>query len=187
MAGRTKLAPHLRPEELRQRYRTTTDTSERTHYHVLWLISQGQTQARAAEVVGISARWVQEIVRRYNAEGVEAMRDRRHSHPGRSRVLDAAGEQALREALGKRPADGGLWTSKKVAVWIGSHTGRAPVSSVSGWRTLRRLGHTPQRPRPRHRRADPEAQEAFKDATETAQGRSTGEVPERGGGDLGDG
>ena len=186
MAGRTVLQPHLSAEELKQRYRTTEDRSERTHYHVLWLISQGQTQARTAEVVGISARWVQEIVKRYNAAGVEAMRDRRHDHPGRPRALDAAGEAALVEALKARPADGGLWTSEKAAAWIGRHTGRQ-VGTTSGWRTLRRIGQTPQHPRPRHRRADPEAQEAFQDEAAAAQGRSTGGVPERGGGDVGDG
>jgi transposase len=186
MARRTELKPHVTPEELRQRYRTSTDATERSHFQVLWLISQGQTQAQAARLVGLSERWVQEIVKRYNAEGVGAMRDRRHEHPGPARALDAEGERALAAALQARPADGGLWTSKKAAAWIRGHTGRA-VCTVSGWRTLRRLGQKPQRPRPRHKRADPEAQEAFKEASSAATSRSTGAVPGRGGGDLGDG
>lgn len=186
MAGRTKLQPHLTPEELKERYRTATDRAERIHFHVLWLISQGETQVRTAHLVGISDRWVQEIVKRFNAGGVEAMRDRRHEHPGPPRALDGAGEQALLAALKGRPADGGLWTSGKAAEWIGRHTGRR-VSTVSGWRTLRRLGQKPQRPRPRHHRADPEAQEAFKEASGAAPERSTGEVSRREGGDLGDG
>jgi transposase len=186
MAGRTKLQPHLTAEELKERYRTATDRAERTHFHVLWLISQGETQMRTAQLVGISDRWVQEIVKRFNQGGVEAMRDRRHDHPGPPRALDGAGERALLAALEERPADGGLWTSEKAAAWIGRHTGRR-VSTASGWRTLRRLGQKPQRPRPRHRRADPEAQEAFKEASDAAPERSTGEVPRRGRGDLGDG
>jgi transposase len=186
MARRTKLEPHLTSDELKQRYLKTEDLSERSHFHVLWLISQGETQARAAQVVGISDRWVQEIVKRYNLGGAEAMRDRRHDHPGPARTLNAEGEQALEAALQGRPADGGLWTSKKAAAWIRGHTGR-PACRVTGWRTLRRLGQTPQRPRPRHKRADPEAQEAFKEAAAAAQGRSTGAVPGRGGGNMGDG
>ena|ERR1700756_3023653 len=186
MARRTRLQPHLTPDELKQRYRTTQDPSERGHFQVLWLISQGQTQAKAAALIGYSERWVQEIVKRYNAGGAEAMRDRRHEHPGRPRALDAEGERALALALQERPPDGGLWTSRKAAAWIRGHTGRA-VCSVSGWRTLRRLGQRPQRPRPRHRRADPEAQEAFKEASAAAPGRSTGPEPGRGGGNLGDG
>jgi transposase len=176
MARRTKLEPHLTPEELRHLYRTTTDPSERSHFQVLWLISQGQTQAKTAQLVGLSERWVQVIVKRYNAGGVEAMRDRRHDHTGPARALDAEGERALAAALQDRPADGGLWTSKKAAAWIRDRTGRA-VSTVSGWRTLRRLGQKPQRPRPRHKRADPEAQEAFKEALAAEESRSTGAVP----------
>ena len=186
MARRTRLEPHLTQDELKQRYLKTEDLSERRHFHVLWLISQGETQARTANVVGISDRWVQEIVKRYNAGGAEAMRDRRHDHPGVARTLNADGERALQAALQGRPADGGFWTSKKTAAWIRDYTGR-PACSVTGWRTLHRLGQTPQRPRPRDKRADPQAQEAFQEASARAQGRSTGAVPGRGGGDLGDG
>jgi len=186
MARRTRLEPHVTRDELRQRYRTATDAAERSHFLVLWLISQGQTQAQAAQLAGFSERWVQEIVKRYNAGGIEAMRDRRHEHPGPARALDADGERALAAALQARPADGGLWTSRKAAAWIGGYTGRA-VSTVSGWRTLRRLGQVPQRPRPRHKRADPEAQEAFQEASARAKSRSRGAVPGRAGGDLGDG
>jgi transposase len=186
MARRTQLEPHATPEELKQLYLATDDLSERRHFQALWLISEGQTQEQAAGLVGFSERWVHTIVKRYNAGGIEAMRDRRHDHPGPSRALDAEGERALQAALQGRPDDGGVWTSQKVAKWIRGHTGRA-VCIVSGWRTLRRLGQTPQRPRPRHKRADPEAQEAFKEASAAAQSRSTGAVPGRGGGDLGDG
>ncbi len=186
MAGRTKLEPHLTPDELKRRYLTTKDPVERSHFHMLWLISQGETQARTAKVVGISGRWVQELVKRYNAGGAEAMRDRRHDHSGAARTLDSEGERALEAALQARPTDGGLWTSKKTAAWIRGYTGR-PACAVTGWRTLRRLGQRPQRPRPRHKRADPQAQEAFQGASAAAQDRSTSAVPGRDGGDLGDG
>ena len=186
MARRTRLEPHLTPEELLQRSRTSDDARERGHFQVLWLISQGHTQARTAVLVGLTERWVQTIVKRYNAGGPEVMRDRRHDHPGAPRALDADGERALGEVLKSRPADGGLWSSRKVAAWIRGHTGRT-VCTVSGWRSLRRLGQTPQRPRPEHKHSDPEAQEAFKDASAGAPGRSTGAVPGRGGGDLGNG
>jgi transposase len=59
----------------------------------------------------------------------------------------------------------------------GFATVRVVVSTVSGWRALRRLGQTPQRPRPRHKRTDPEAQEAFKESPAGEESRSTGAVP----------
>jgi hypothetical protein len=74
----------------------------------------------------------------------------------------------------------------KAAAWISKRVGRK-ISTTSGWRTLRHMGQTPKRPRPRHKNADPEAQEAFKEAAAEADGRSTGAVSGRGGGDLGDG
>lgn len=186
MARRTKLEPHLTPDELKERFRTIKDPSERSHFQALWLISQGKTQAETAQLVGFCERWVQEIVKRYNAEGPAAMRDRRHEHPGAAPALDDAGRQALVVALQTRPPDLGVWTSQKAAAWIRSHSGRA-VCTVTGWRTLRRLGQIPQRPRPQHKRADPEAQEAFQDGSAAAPGRSTSAAPGRGGGDLGDG
>jgi transposase len=185
MARRTKLEPHLTPEELHERYRTATDRAVRSHFQALWLITQGHSQERAGEVVGYTQRWVQEIVKRYNAHGPDAMRDRRHEHPGVPRTLAQDDERELKKALEERPADGGIWTSKKAAAWISKRVGRK-ISTTSGWRTLRRMGQTPKRPRPRHRNADPQAQEAFKEAAAEADGRSTGTVSGRGGRDLGD-
>ncbi len=176
MARRTKLEPHLTEEELGQRYRAAIDRAERNHFQALWLLSQGHTQAATARIVGYSERWVNELVKRYNAGGVASMRDRRHEHPGVARALDEEGERELSAAFRARPADGGIWTSKKTAAWISKRLGRR-VSTTSGWRTLRRLGETPKRPRPRHKRSDPEAQEAFKEAPPEADGRSTGTAP----------
>jgi len=50
MARRTKLEPHATPEELKQRYLATHDLSERRHFQVLWLISQGRHRHRPASL-----------------------------------------------------------------------------------------------------------------------------------------
>ena len=63
--------------------------------------------------------------------------------------------------LGGPAPDGGLWTGRQVAHWIGAMLGR-PVDPARGWEWMRRLGFTPQRPRPRETRADPAAQDVFK-------------------------
>ena len=56
----------------------------------------------------------------------------------------------------------GLWTGPKVAAWI-SETLQRPVSDVSGWKYLKRLGWTLQTPRPQHQAAaPPDEQQAFK-------------------------
>jgi transposase len=65
----------------------------------------------------------------------------------------------LDTALRSEAPDGGLWTAPKVAAWIEERTGRA-VHETTAWRAMRRLGFTLQVPRPRHRRAASEREQA---------------------------
>lgn len=59
------------------------------------------------------------------------------------------------------PETGGLWSGPKVAAWM-SETLHKEVQPQRGWDYLKKLGFSLQRPRPSHRKADPEAQAAFK-------------------------
>jgi len=147
-------------EELHQRYREAEDPVARSQWRMLWLLAGGTATARVAQMTGYTVRWVQEVARRYRA-GPAAIGDHRHGNPGAAPLLDAAQQQALRAALGGPAPDGGVWTCRHVAAWIGAAIGR-PVDPARGWESMRRLGFTPQRPRPRETRADPVAQEAFK-------------------------
>jgi transposase len=97
----------------------------------------------------------------YREEGPAGIGDRRHGNPGAAPLLAATQQEQLRAALGGLAPDGGLWTGRKVAAWIGAAIGRS-VDPARGWEWLRRLGFTPQRPRPRETRGDATAQEAFK-------------------------
>ncbi|MGC4190027.1 MAG: helix-turn-helix domain-containing protein, partial [Thermomicrobiales bacterium] len=76
------LAAHLSVAELETRYRTTTDVVERTRWHLLWLIGQGHRVAAAADLVGYTHNWALAIVRRYNADGLAGVGDRRAANPG---------------------------------------------------------------------------------------------------------
>jgi transposase len=154
------IAPHLPIEELQQRYRTAEDPVARSQWQILWLLAQGMPTAQVAQVTGYGVRWIQEIARRYRA-GPEAIGDRRHTNPGAPPLLDAAVQERLRLALAGPAPDGDLWTGRQVARWMSQQVGR-PISVQRGWEWMRRLGFTPQRPRPRETRADAEAQMAFK-------------------------
>jgi transposase len=154
------IAPHLTVTELEERYRQAGDPVARSQWQMLWLLASGLPTAEVARVTGYTVRWVQEVARRYRA-GPAAIGDRRHGNPGASRLLDAAQQGQLREALASPAPDGGIWTCRHVAAWIGEQIGR-PVDPARGWEWMRRLGFTPQRPRPRETRADPEAQDACK-------------------------
>jgi transposase len=161
MPRRLTAAPHLPIEELERRYRAARDPVARAHWQVVWLVAGGRTCPEAAAVVGYCVDWVRAVLGRYNREGPAGPGDRRHANPGAAPLLDAAQQEELRTALAGPAPDGGLWTCRKAADWIGERVGR-PVAEARGWEYLRRLGFSPQRPRPRATAADPAAQEAFK-------------------------
>jgi|SRR3954452_18656949 transposase len=160
-----KLEPHLGSEELEERYRKARDPVQRSHYQILWLISQGRTTSQVMEATGYSRGWIQQLARRYNADGPDALLDRRHQNPGaRDRALLTAEQQEeLAHALTKPPPDGGMWNSRKVGEWIQRRTGRVVSQKKQrGWEYLKRLRQSPKVPRPQHQKADEREQEAFK-------------------------
>ena len=166
MPRTTKLKDHLTMEELGGRYRRARDPVERSHAQIVWLIARGQSAKEAAKITGYSARWVSEVVRRYNEGGPEALGDRRHENPGGRFLLEEAQRRELADALRGRAPDGGLWTGPKVAAWIEEKTGKR-THPQRGWVYLKRLGFSLKRPRPRHHKADQEEQEAFKKTSPT--------------------
>ena len=159
-----RVFPHFSVEVLKQRYLECECPRERTHWHIIWLLADTthpRTPRQVAEIVGCTPDWVRKLLKRYNAEGEAALRDKRKNNKGR-RFFDETQQAALEAALSGPPADGGLWTGPKVAAWI-SETLQRPVSDVSGWKYLKRLGYTLQTPRPQHQGAvTPDAQQTSK-------------------------
>jgi transposase len=147
-------------------YRKASDPVLRTHLLVTWRISLGDSVGEVARMVGYSQKWTKEIARRYESEGVEGLGDRRHANPGAKEraLLDEKGQAQLREALlEEAPPGGGMWSGPKVARWIEEKTGVEKVHAQRGWEYLRKVGMSPQVPRPSNTRADAsEEREAFK-------------------------
>jgi transposase len=158
---RLHLPPHLSLDELEQRYRRAKDPVARSQWQIVWLLSSGTPTAEVARVTRYSVNWVREIARRYREAGPAGIGDRRHGNPGAAPLLDVAQQAQLRDALGGPAPHGDLWTCRSVAAWMSERLGR-PVSAQRGWEWMRRLGFSPQRPRPRETRANPAAQAAFK-------------------------
>jgi transposase len=158
---RLEIPPHLTVDELEQRYRHAHDPVARSQWQIVWLVAGGQPTAAVAQSTGYSANWIREVVRRYRDEGPAGLGDRRHTNPGQAPLLDATQQEQLRQALSGPAPDGGVWTGRWVAHWMRQTLGR-PIHIQRGWEWMRRLGFTPQYPRPRETRADPAAQAAFK-------------------------
>jgi transposase len=158
------VAGHLSAAELGRRYRAARDRVERGHLQAVWLLVQGRSRGEVARVMGLSGLWVAEVVRRYNEKGPDGLGDRRRGNAGAKPLLGAEDEAALRAALAEPPSDGGLWTGPKLAAWMATRLGRK-VWPQRGWDYLRKLGHSPQVPRPRHAKAaSPEEQADYEKA-----------------------
>jgi transposase len=148
------LADHLRPEELKQRYRTCANAREARRWHALWLLSLDHPIGEVAELLGLHRNGVRKLLKRYNALGPDAVPDQVPQRPkGPPPALTDQQQQELQLALAQRPADGGIWTGPKVAAWIAARTGRNHVHPQLGWVYLRKLGLTPKTPRPQHAHA----------------------------------
>ena len=132
------LAAHLSPAELGQPCRAARCPVERSHLRIVGLLSRGRSEPEVARVTGY-AGWcsVGEERCRYDEDGPGGLGDRRRGNAGARPLLGAEDEAALRAALARPPADGGLrWKSPKVATWMAARLGRE-VRPQRGWDYLR--------------------------------------------------
>lgn len=144
MPSRVRLKPHLSFDDLKTCYRQAKDTVEARRWHLLLLVAQDWTVKQAAELVGLNYDYAKTIIRRYNGEGPDSVRNRgkeRQPPPVRS-LLTLEQQQELRQALQERPPDGGTWSGPKVARWIAEKTGRDWIWPQRGWEYLQRFGDT---------------------------------------------
>ena len=122
---------------------------------------EGMARAAAARLVGMDRQALRDAVVRYNAEGVEGLRDRPRGHPR----LTADEEAALAAVIiaGPDPERDGVcaWTRADLCRWLERRFAKTYHPS-SMTRVLRRMGFSRQKARPAHRQRDAEAQERFK-------------------------
>lgn len=161
MPKRISVALHLTTEELEQRYRSSTDSVERSHYQIIWLLAKGRHTEEVVEVTGYSRSWIYELVRSYNHLGDEALGDLRRYNPGSAPKLDDIQQANLIQALRGTAPDGGLWNGRKVADYLSQLLGER-VSRQQGWKYLKQMEYRLRVPRPEHQQVDIEAQEEWK-------------------------
>jgi transposase len=152
---RLPIVLHLTPEDIYRRYRACRTGVEKTHWHLIWLLTRSEqpsTPAQAAAQVGLSAVWARALLKRWNAEGPDGLADRRAGTCGGRGKLTTEQQIDLWAALQQPPPDGGLWTGPKVRGYARDRFG-VTVGKPTGWRWLRGLGFSPQVPRPGHPRA----------------------------------
>lgn len=162
MARRIRLEPHLAVDELARRYRAAKEPHERSWWQILWLLARGQLARDIAESTGYSRYWIGQIAKRYNVEGPAGMTNRQYTQSHRAAPLLAPDQLTELAVAVRGPApEGDEWLGRTVAAWMSQRLGRS-VGVQVGWAYLVRLDGKRRKPRPRHVRADPAEQEAFK-------------------------
>jgi transposase len=170
---------HLSLDELQAGYRGSGDATLARHYQVIWLLAQGRTCPEVAGLTGFAPRWIEQLLARYNALGPRSLGDRRRGNGAEPTVLTPAMLAAVRERVRHPPDDGGVWTAKKVAMFMAAELGRR-VAEQRGWEALRAIGWTIQSPRPRHAEAaTPEERDAFKKSLPRSSPRRWSAIPAR--------
>jgi len=153
---------HLPLEELVRRERIEKDATRSKRLRIVILATGGYTAPAIAMSVGLSRRICQRWVARYNAEGLEGLADRRGQQPEPTLTPEQEQQVCQRLEAGPRAEDQvcslrGVDVQRILATEFGVQRSLPAV-----YHLLHRLGYSYLRPRPRHRRADPQAQEEFK-------------------------
>jgi transposase len=160
-----QVADHLSVSALEEKYRSCMDVTAARHVQAIWLLAKGRHIAEVSATVSYARRWVERLLARYNAEGLEALGDLRRRNGMRPSVLKPELLDKRKARLRAPPPDGGLWTSPKLAAWMASELGLTRVAPQRGWEALKAIGWSVQKPRPRHpASATPEEREVFEKA-----------------------
>src|SRR5215218_2580653 len=91
--------------ELEQRYQTTRDAETRTRYQMVLLNAQGHAAAQIAQLVHRSPDTVRRVLKRYLAQGPDAVPHR--PHPGQPPHYPPAWEQELARVADLDPTRSG--------------------------------------------------------------------------------
>lgn len=149
-------------DELRRLARGAQKARMRIRLQAIVLARQGRTFQEIAKTLDAGSRSVQGWVKRYNQHGVDGLQHR----PGQGRPwkLSAPDRDRLCARIEAGPCKGDsvcTLRGKDILSILQKEFGKLyHLNGVYG--LLHRLGYSSLAPRPRHRHADPEAQEAFK-------------------------
>jgi hypothetical protein len=155
------VANHLTLNELWRRAKKAKDPMEKDRFLAVYHAKRGLTAKGIARLIPNTPRWVQATVRRYNLEGPEALKDKRHQNPGQKPKLTP--EERMRVLVDRPQAQGLGRAGAGEAALLVPHL---PASARDGVR----LAH----PRPRHRKANGEAQEASNLFAQVQEARAEG-------------
>jgi transposase len=151
------------PAELRMLARRERDGRVSGRLLALANALDGMSREAAARAAGMDRQTLRDWVHRYNAEGIEGLRDR--PRPGRPCALDEGRQAALKALILKGPKlerDGCVaWRIRDLCRLVEDRFGVC-YGETGMLRLVKSLDLSRQKARPVHPEADPRAQERFK-------------------------
>lgn len=156
-----QIKPWLAPEELAVWVREAPSRDAYRRRLAIWLTYIGPFPAQqVATMLQVSKQAVWLWVGQYNREGPEGL-ERKGQGGRRWAYLSWVEEETFLESFLQRAAKGEIITAKQVLPELQKVTGKE-ISLAYVYRLLHRHGWRKLGPRPRHVKADPQAQEEFK-------------------------
>lgn len=157
----TQVAPHLSAEELKARFQQEPRPWRRLRWLIIYnALVDPREAAEIAKHTGTTVSMVHQVVARYNRLGVAAIET-----PGkggrRRQSMSWEEEQRVLAPFFERAERGQIATAGEIQRAFEAQVGH-PVHKSTISRLLKRHGWRKPAPRPRHPKADREAQEQFK-------------------------
>jgi transposase len=153
-----RIQTELTERDLAQDARAEPDARVRQRILAIRLLVMGHTVPQAAPMVGLKERQVRNWVHRFEAQGLEGLRDR--PRPGQPKHLRTENEEAFKTRI-RRPPRGQILRGQDVRRLLQEEFGAA--YSLGGvYFLLHRLGFSSLSPRPLHPQTDLKAQDDFK-------------------------
>lgn len=168
--------PVLSIEQLRSLIRKTKAARLSSRYRAVLLAARGKTAKEIGHDLCVCTRSVQEWISRYNKGGPEALVDRPKS--GQPKILTPEQEAQVSRWMEDGPDDPGLssWNGPLIRDRIEDCFGK-PMSLAGAYALLHRIGYEPLRPRPQHRKSDPDAMRAWEQRAPFLSGESVNHTP----------
>lgn len=159
----TRVKAHLSVTEVKARYEQAEGKVQRRRWLIVrTLLAEPRLAAVAARQVGCSSSTLNHVVAAYNRLGPAAFERPKAAEAHRGRAhLKLEEERALLKELDERAAKGELVSAAPLRAALEKRAG-AKVHPSSAHRLLARHGWRKLVPRPRHPKADAQAQEAHK-------------------------
>lgn len=152
----------LTPDQLAKIANKEPNPRVRQRLLAVRLVAMADTVPQAAKAIGLKQRQTRNWIHRFNAEGLNGLRDR--PRPGKPVKLPRQKERAFRERIEKgaiQKDPGRNFRVKDIQSILREEFG-ADYCLGGTYFLLHRLGFSSLVPRPRHHQADPQAQAEFK-------------------------